>query len=80
MTRRMTEAESIAAYARLQELRELYVPETIEEGRQRLAADQRLAAEQAARREGFDAGAARRLEELRALYELAKVLHSARKV
>jgi hypothetical protein len=74
----MTEIDPAKAERRLARLAELYVPETIEEGRQRLAADQRLAAEQAARREGFDAGAARRLEELRALYELAKVLQSAR--
>lgn len=76
----MIEIDPIAAERRLARLVELYVPETIEEGRQRLAADQRLAAEQAARREGFDAGAARRLEELRALCELAKVLQAARKL
>jgi hypothetical protein len=76
----MTEIDSIMAQRRLARLAELYVPETIEEGRQRLAADQRLAAEQAARHEGFDVGAARRLEELRALYELAKVLQAARRV
>lgn len=70
----MTEIDPVLAERRLARLAELYVPESIEEGRQRLAADQRLAAEQAARREGFDAGAARRLEELRALHELGKML------
>lgn len=76
----MTEINSVEAQRHLEALAQLYVPETIEEGRQRLAADQRLAAEQEARREGFDAGAQRRLDELRALVELAKVLQLARKV
>jgi hypothetical protein len=80
VTRRMTEAESLAAYARLQRLRELYVPESIEEGRMRLEADERLAAEQHARTESIHVAAARRLAELRALYELTRVLHAARKV
>lgn len=80
MDRRLTERESIAAHARLQRLRELYVPETIEEGRLRLEADERLAAEQRARTESIDVAAARRLAELRALMELTRVLHAARKV
>lgn len=75
-----TEIDPSAANRRLARLAELYVPETIEEGRLRLDADQRLAAAQAAEREGFDAAASRRLEELRALCELTKVLHAARKV
>lgn len=75
-----SEIDPIMAQRRLARLAELYVPETIEQGRQRLAADQRLAAEQAEQREGFEAGAARRLEELRALCELTKVLHAARRV
>lgn len=80
MDRRLTERESIAAHMRLQRLRELYVPETIEEGRLRLEADERLAAEQRARTESVDVAAARRLAELRALFELTRVLHAARKL
>jgi hypothetical protein len=78
--RKVTEHESRNAGARLQRLRELYVPETIEEGRLRLEADERLAAEQRARTESVDVAAARRLEELRALLELTRVLHAARKL
>jgi hypothetical protein len=74
----MSEIDPTLAQGRLEQLAALYVPETIEEGRQRLAADQRLAAEQTERHEGFEAGAVRRLEELRALCELTKVLHAAR--
>lgn len=74
----MTEIDPMAAEQRLRELAQLYVAETVDEGRRRLAADQRLAAEQAAAREGFDAGAERRLQELRALCELTKALHAAR--
>jgi hypothetical protein len=75
-----SEIDPIVAQRRLEQLAALYVPETIEEGWRRLTADQRLAVEQAERREGFEAGAARRLEELRALCELTKVLHAARKL
>jgi hypothetical protein len=80
MIRRMTDAESSTAYARLQRLRELYVPETMEEGRLRLEADERLAAEQRARTESIHVAASRRLAELRALCELTRVLHAARRV
>lgn len=76
----MSEIDPIMAQRRLARLAVLYVPETIEAGRRRLAADERLAVEQAERREGFEAGAARRLEELRALCELTKVLHAARRL
>jgi hypothetical protein len=75
-----SEIDPIMAQRRLEQLAASYVPETVEEGRRRLASDQRLAVEQAERREGFEAGAVRRLEELRALCELTKVLHAARKL
>jgi hypothetical protein len=80
MIHKLAERESMAAYARLQRLRELYVAETLEEGRLRLEADERLAAEQRARTEDANQVAARRLAELRALCELTKVLHAARRV
>lgn len=60
--------ESVAA--RLAQLRALYVPETLEEGRARLAHQ--------APEESFDRGVARRLAELRALCELTSHLHRAR--
>jgi hypothetical protein len=76
----MTEIDPSDADRRLERLAELYVPETLDEGRLRLDADQRLAAAQAAQREGFDAGASRRLEQLRALCELSKALQTARRL
>lgn len=75
----MAEIDPIAAEQRLRWLAERYVPETVEEGRKRLAADRRLADEQAAARESFEAAAERRLQELRALCELATLLREAGK-
>ena len=66
-----TELDPVAVERRLQDLRERYVPETVDEGRRRLAADR------PARAESFDAAVARRLAELRALCELTKVLEGA---
>ncbi|HLT38436.1 MAG TPA: hypothetical protein VK034_19250 [Enhygromyxa sp.] len=62
-----------AVQARLDRLRELYVPEDLETARRRLEA------ERPALRETFNEAAARRLEELRALCELTQVLHAAPK-
>lgn len=75
----MAEIDPIAAEQRLRWLAEMYVPETIEEGRKRLAFDRRLADEQAAARESFETTAERRLQELQALLDLANVLHEAGK-
>lgn len=57
---------------RLAELRELYVPETVEEGRKRLRAE-------AMSPEAFASGVAQRLDELRALDDLTRYLHEPRK-
>lgn len=56
---------------RLSELRRLFVAETVEEARARLAR------EQPRPEETFEQVAQRSLEELRALCELARVLHAA---
>lgn len=57
---------------RLSKLRALYVPEGIDEARARLAR------EQPRPQESLEQVAARSLVELRALCELARVLHTAR--
>jgi hypothetical protein len=57
---------------RLSRLRALYVPETVEEARVRLAREQPRS------RESLEQIAERSLAELRALCELARVLHTAR--
>jgi hypothetical protein len=57
---------------RLSTLRALYVPEGIEEARARLAREQPRS------HESLEQVAARSLAELRALCELARVLHTAR--
>jgi hypothetical protein len=56
---------------RLASLAAVYVPETVEEGRARLRAE-------ALSRDAFATAVARRLEELRALDELGRYLHSSR--
>lgn len=61
--------------ARLARLRALCVPETIEEGRRRLA-DEAVAA---ARAEPFERAVERRLAELRALCDLAAYLHAGKR-
>ncbi len=53
--------------ANLERLRELYRPESIVEGRARLARERPV--------EAFEVGVARRLRELRALDELTRYLH-----
>jgi hypothetical protein len=68
----MTDLSPAAVHRRLERLREIYVPEQLEEARARLDADRPAA------RETFSQAAARRLEELRALCELTQVLHAAR--
>lgn len=67
----MNDLDPARVAARLAALAELYVPETIEEGRARLLAD-------AMSPEAFADGVARRLDELRALDELSRYLHRAR--
>jgi len=57
---------------RLSRLRVLYVPEGIEEARVRLAREQPRS------HESIEQVAERSLAELRALYELARVLHTVR--
>lgn len=57
---------------RLSELRRLFVAETVEEARGRLAREQ-----PPQRQESLEQMAQRSLEELRALCELARVLHAA---
>jgi hypothetical protein len=70
----MTEKLSPEIVARrLAELAALYVPEDVESARQRFAT------ERPGRSETFAEGAARRLAELRELYELTHVLQSARR-
>lgn len=56
---------------RLAELRRMFVAETVDEARERLAR------EQPRPRESFEQRAQRSLDELRALCELARVLHAA---
>lgn len=63
-----------AVLARLNELAALYIPETLDEARARLEAERPPA------RESLAEGARRRLEELRALDELTRVLHRGRVV
>jgi hypothetical protein len=58
--------------ARLAELRARYAPETVDDGRNRLAREQPRS------QESVVEVAARSLSELRALCELARVLHRAR--
>jgi hypothetical protein len=69
----MNDLDPARVAARLAALAQLYVPETIEEGRARLQAD-------AMSPEAFADGVARRLDELRALDELSRYLHRARSV
>lgn len=57
---------------RLAQLRALYVPEADADARRRLAA------ERPARDESFEVAVARRLDELRALCDLANYLHLGR--
>lgn len=59
---------------RLSQLRALYVPERVDDARDRLAR------EQPGSRETLEQVAARSLAELRALCELARVLHAARPI
>jgi hypothetical protein len=63
------EHDPAAVQARLEQLAALYVPETIEEGEQRLERERPRVAEL------FENAVERRLEELRALDELARYLH-----
>jgi hypothetical protein len=58
---------------RLERLRALYVPESLAEARRRLAAESNATAEP------FATAVARRLEELRALCDLASYLHRGRR-
>jgi predicted component of type VI protein secretion system len=62
-----------AVARRLQQLSELYVPETVEEARVRFDA------ERPRRQEDFNSAVARRLEELRALCELTRALQGKAK-
>lgn len=66
-----SELDPLAVERRLLRLRELCVPETVEEGRRRLEADR------PARTESFDEAVARRLVELRDLCELTRALGGA---
>jgi hypothetical protein len=66
------ELEPAEVAGRLSKLRALYVPEGIEEARERLAR------EQPRTHESLEQVATRSLAELRALCELARVLHTAR--
>lgn len=59
--------------ARLARLRALYVPERLDEARARLAREQPV------RKRTLEEVAAASLAELRALCELARVLHAARR-
>lgn len=68
----MSELDPRLVAARLAKLASLYVPETIEEGRARLAR------ERPPRDETFEQAVARRLGELRALYDLALYLRQGR--
>jgi hypothetical protein len=62
-----------AVASRLEQLRRLYVPESIE------AARERLALERPVRAEPFALAVARALAELRALCDLARHLHAGRR-
>jgi hypothetical protein len=64
--------EPLMIAARLATLRALYVPETVEQARERLARERPPSRESPAQ------VATRSLAELRALCELARVLHAAR--
>lgn len=66
------ELDPSAVEARLAELAALYVPETIEEGQRRLERERPRV------EEPFEQAVERRLEELRALDELARYLHQRR--
>ena len=66
------ELEPAAVARRLAELRALYVPETLDDGRRRLAR------ERPRRVETLEETAARGLAELRALCDLTAHLHRAR--
>lgn len=65
------ELDPLAVARRFAKLAEIYVPETVEEGRTRLRAD-------ALSPDAFAAGVAQRLEELRALDDLRRYLHAPR--
>lgn len=65
--------EPLLVRARLAELRSLYVPESVDSARARLARERPNDATP------FELGAARALAELRALCELADYLHRARR-
>ncbi len=69
----VTDLTVAAVAARLRELRRLYVPEGIAAARERLARERPPAAEP------FTVAVARSLAELRALCELARHLHAARR-
>lgn len=64
------ELDPAAVARRLADLAAIYVPETVEEGRQRLRAD-------ALGPDALASGVARRLDELRALDELSRYLHNS---
>ncbi len=66
----MSKLDAAEVAARLEELRRLYVPETIDEARIRLARERPV--------EPFVIAATRRLRELRALDELTRYLHRKR--
>lgn len=65
----MSELSPDVVSARLEHLRALYVPETIEEGRARLARERVVD-------QPFAQAVERRLTELRALCDLARHLHN----
>ncbi len=67
-----------AVARRLDELRRLYVPETRDEARARMERDRPNERRPASTGADFAKAVARRLEELRALCELTRVLHAAR--
>ena len=67
----MDELDPQTVAKRLAELRRMFVAETVDEARERLAR------EQPRPQESFEQRAQRSLEELRALCELARVLHAA---
>lgn len=67
----MADMSPAAIRRRLERLRELYVAEELDAARRRLDGDRPTP------RETFNEAAARRLEELRALCELAQVLRAA---
>lgn len=67
-----SELDPCAVARRLAALAAAYVPETVDEGRARLRRD-------AMAPDAFAAQVARRLDELRALDELTRYLHAARR-